>query len=220
MSYGIKLKIFGDYACFTRPEMKVERVSYDVITPSAARGILEAIYWKPSIRWIINKIHILKPIQFTNIRRNEVSKKISSTNIKAVINGTDLPLYLVSSQGKIRQQRAALVLRDVCYVIEAYFEITDQANTEETQEKHYSIALRRIRKGQYFHQPYLGTREFAANYEILEDELPKGFYSDKGKMDLGWMLWDIDFQNGMTPIFYRALMQDGVIDVQDLLKVR
>jgi CRISPR-associated protein Cas5d len=218
MGYGIKLKVFGEYACFTRPEMKVERVSYDVITPSAARGILEAIYWKPAIRWVIDKIHIMNAIQFTNIRRNEVSQKISGSNVERVMNGSNLPLHQIVTQ--IRQQRAAMVLKDVCYIIEAYFEITDQAGTEENPEKHYNIVLRRMRKGQCYHQPYLGTREFAANSEVIENGIPKGFYSDKGEIDLGWMLWDINFQNEMTPIFYRAVMRDGVIDVRDLLKAR
>ena len=113
-----------------------------------------------------------------------------------------------------------MILRDVCYIIEAYFEITDQAGAEDTPEKHYNIALRRMRKGQCYHQPYLGTREFAANYQMIENGIPKGFYSDKGEIDLGWMLWDIDFQNEMIPIFYRAVMRDGIIDVRDLLKAR
>ncbi|HOL10702.1 MAG TPA: type I-C CRISPR-associated protein Cas5c [Bacillota bacterium] len=216
MGYGIKLKVYGEYACFTRPEMKVERVSYDVITPSAARGIMEAIYWKPAIRWVVDKIHVINEIRFTNIRRNEVSQKISSSNVKTVINGGNLDLYQVTSV--IRQQRASLILKDVCYVIELHFEMTEKAGEEDTPEKHYNIALRRLRQGQCYHQPYFGTREFAANFELVENEIPISFYS--GEMDLGWMLWDIDFQNDMTPIFYRAVMKNGVIDVDDLLKAR
>lgn len=216
MGYGIKLKVYGEYACFTRPEMKVERVSYDVITPSAARGIMEAIYWKPAIRWVVDKIHVINEIRFTNIRRTEVSQKISSSNVKTVINGGNLDLYQVTSV--IRQQRASLILKDVCYVIELHFEMTEKAGEEDTPEKHYNIALRRLRQGQCYHQPYFGTREFAANFELVENEIPISFYS--GEMDLGWMLWDIDFQNDMTPIFYRAVMKNGVIDVDDLLKAR
>lgn len=216
MGYGIKLKVFGNYACFTRPEMKVERVSYDVITPSAARGIIEAIYWKPAICWIVDKIHVMNQIKFTNVRRNEVSKKILSSNVKKVINGENSELYQITSQ--IRQQRASLILKDVCYVIEAHFEMTDKAGTEDTPEKHYSIALRRMRQGQCYHQPCLGTREFAANYELIEGEIPKGSYL--GEMDLGWMLWDVDFKNGMTPVFFRVIMKDGIIDVNNLLKRR
>lgn len=216
MSYGIKLKVSGDYACFTRPEMKVERVSYDVITPSAARGIVEAIYWKPAIRWVIDKIHVLNEIKFTNIRRNEVSRKIPAGNIKAVMNGGGAELYQIAPE--IRQQRASLILKDVSYIIEAHFCLTDKAGPEDTAEKHYNIALRRMKKGQCYHQPCLGTREFAAKFELVEDNIPASCHT--GERDLGWMLWDIDFENDMEPIFFRALMKDGVIQVNDLLKAR
>lgn len=216
MGYGIRLKVYGNYACFTRPEMKVERVSYDVITPSAARGIMEAIYWKPAIRWIVDKIHVINEIKFTNVRRNEISQKISSSNVKSVMNGGNLELYQIAPV--IRQQRASMILKDVCYIIEMHFELTDKAGQEDTPEKHYNIALRRLRQGQCYHHPCLGTREFAAKFEIIEDKIPASFYS--GEMDLGWMLWDIDFQNDMAPIFYRAVMKDGIIDVNDLLKAR
>jgi len=218
VGFGIRLKVFGDYACFTRPEMKVERVSYDVITPSAARGIIEAIYWKPAIRWVIDKIYVMNEIKFTNVRRNEVSQKISSSKVSGAINGNDSQFF--QDITKDRQQRAAMVLKDVCYVIEAHFEMTEKAGAEDTPEKHYNIALRRIRQGQCYHQPCLGTREFAAKFEMVENEDSKGFYSDEKDMDLGWMLWDIDFQNDMTPIFFRAVMQNGIIDVKDLLKAR
>jgi len=217
VGYGIKVKVYGDYACFTRPEMKVERVSYDVITPSAARGIIEAIYWKPAIRWVIDKIHVINEIKFTNIRRNEVSQKISAANVKKAMNGGNAELYQIAPE--IRQQRASMVLRDVCYIIEAHFEMTEKAGVEDTQEKHYNIVLRRLRQGQCYHQPCLGTREFAANFALAEEN-PASFYSDKEEVDLGWMLWDIDFQNEMNPIFYRAMMQKGIITVQDLLKGR
>lgn len=218
MGYGIKLKVFGDYACFTRPEMKVERVSYDVITPSAARGILEAIYWKPSIKWVVDKIHVINEIKFTNVRRNEVSQKIPIGNIKKAMNDGNSQLYQVAPED--RQQRASMILKDVCYVIEAHFEITDKAGAEDTAEKHYNIALRRMRQGQCYHQPCLGTREFAANFEIVDGDIPKSYYSNDMSIDLGWMLWDIDFQNNMTPIFFRANMQNGVIDVKNQLKAR
>ncbi len=218
MGYGFKLKVFGDYACFTRPEMKVERVSYDVITPSAARGIIEAIYWKPAILWVIDKIHVINEIKFTNIRRNEVSQKISAKNVKTVMNGDASQLYLTAPN--FRQQRASMVLRDVCYIIEAHFEMTKKAGAEDTAEKHYNIALRRMRQGQYHHQPCFGTREFTAKFEILENDIPKSFYSNEKEFDLGWMLWDIDFQNGMTPVFYRSALCEGVIDVNELKKAR
>ncbi len=210
MGFGIKLKVWGDYACFTRPEMKVERVSYDVMTPSAARGILEAIYWKPAIRWYIDRIHILNPIQFDNIRRNEVEGKIPVNKIKSAMKGADTFLYQDSNEE--RQQRASYVLRDVCYGVEAHFDLTDKAGPEDTVEKHYNIALRRMRKGQYFHQPYFGCREFPVYFEFIEDVLPKSCYVGKSQ-DFGFMLYDIDFENEMKAIFFRAEMQDGVIDV-------
>ena len=218
MGYGFKLKVWGDYACFTRPEMKVERVSYDVITPSAARGLIEAIYWKPAIRWVVDKIHVMNEIKFTNVRRNEVSQRISSSNVKKVMNGGDSKLCQVITDD--RQQRASLLLKDVCYIIEFHFELTSNAGDEDTREKHYNIALRRFRQGQSYHQPCLGTREFSANFEIVENEISKGFYAEENNLDLGWILWDIDFENNMNPIFFRASMKNGIIGVDDLLKGR
>ena len=212
MSYGIKIRVWGEYACFTRPEMKVERVSYDVITPSAARGILQSIYWKPAIEWVIDRIHVIKPIQFDNVRRNEVKGKISETTIKSAIKGRSVNLTQYAAEKRI--QRATLLLKDVEYIIEAHFEMTDKGGKDDTPEKHYSIALRRARRGQCFLQPYFGCREFAANFEIVEDEVPKGYY--QGEVDLGWMLWDIDYKNNMSPKFFRAQMIDGVIDVPKL----
>ena len=145
MGYGITIRVRGDYALFTRPEMKVERVSYDIITPSAARGLIEAIYWKPAIRWVIDRIHVLNEITFTNIRRNEVSEKVSSREAQRRINGARDALYLDATGA--RQQRAALVLKDVDYVIEAHFEMMpEQAGPGDTPRKHYNVALRRLRK--------------------------------------------------------------------------
>lgn len=208
MSYGVKLKVWGDFACFSRPELKVERVSYDVITPSAARGILEAVHWKPAIRWKIDRLHVLNPIQFQNIRRNEVGAKISERNAKSAMKSGDLSgLHL--NVDEHRQQRATLALRDVAYVIEAHFEMTDRAG-EDTPAKHADIFRRRAEKGQCFHRPALGVREFAADFEWVET-VPAS--SHQGVQDLGWMLYDIDFQNGNCPQFFRAEMVDGVIDV-------
>ncbi|MZP30797.1 type I-C CRISPR-associated protein Cas5 [Heliobacterium undosum] len=212
MGYGIKLKVWGDYACFTRPEMKAERVSYDVITPSAARGILEAIHWKPAIRWVVDRIHVLKEIRFENFRRNEVGSKISAANVKKAMNGNTVALY--QSVEEDRQQRAALLLRNVAYVIEAHFEATDKWGERDTPEKHYNMFLRRAREGQCYHRPYLGCREFPAQFELLEGELPAS--SLRGERDLGWMLWDIDYADGMTPRFFRPTMRNGVIDVERL----
>ena len=216
MGYGITIRVSGDYALFTRPEMKVERVSYDIITPSAARGIIEAVYWKPAIRWVIDKIHVLKEIEFTNIRRNEVSEKASESEARRRMNGTtNEPMYLSAVDN--RQQRAALVLKNVDYIIEAHFEMTDKAGDEDTVEKHYNIALRRLRKGQHFHAPCLGTREFGAKVELIEDNEPAP-QSPLGNFELGWMLYDLDFSDSedIKPQFFKASLKDGVLDLTDL----
>lgn len=219
MGYGIRVRVKGEYALFTRPEMKVERVSYDVPTPSAARGILEAVYWKPAIRWVIDKIHVLNPIQFTNIRRNEVSDKVSTAIAKSVMSGADRPLYLDVLTS--RQQRAAMVLKDVDYVFEAHFEIVpEKAGDTDTPEKHYNVALRRLTKGQHYHQPCLGTREFPAQVELIEEEtLPVSQLT--GTQDLGWMLFDMDFSNpdDIRPVFFRAVMENGCLDLGLIQKV-
>lgn len=212
--YGISLKVWGDYACFTRPEMKVERVSYDVITPSSARGILEAIHWKPGIAWKIDEIWVLNPIMFSNIRRNEVSSKIPAGNIGAAIGGNGKMLY--QSSNADRQQRATIMLKNVSYVIKAHFEMTEKAGETDTEEKHYNIFLRRARQGQFFHQPYFGCREFPAKFELLENGLPQ---PEKVSKDLGWMLYDINFRDkeNLEPIFFRAEMIDGVIRIPQYL---
>ena len=209
----ISLEVWGDYALFTRPEMKVERVSYDVMTPSAARGLIEAIYWHPGLRWVIDCIHVCAPIRFTNLRRNEVKSTLSARSVRTVMERGTGELYLCTANDI--QQRAALLLRDVHYVIEAHFELTDKAGAEDTVEKHYNIALRRLRKGQCFNQPVFGCREFPAEVSLLEgDEAePTSFYDEAGEHDLGFMLYDIDFDNGMAPMFFRAVMHGGVIDV-------
>lgn len=213
MGYGITIRVRGPYALFTRPEMKVERVSYDVITPSAARGIIEAVYWKPAIRWVIDKIHVLREIEFTNIRRNEVSEKISENEARRRMNGTNEPFYLSATEN--RQQRAAMVLRNVDYVIEAHFELVpEKAGPEDSVEKHYNMILRRLRKGQYFSAPCLGTREFGADIELIEDGIiPKSPLM--GNRDLGWMLYDMDFTNSqdIKPKFFKAEMCNGIIDL-------
>ena len=214
MAYGIRLLVWGDRACFTRPEMKVERVSYDVITPSAARGILDAIHWKPAIRWIIDRIHVLKPIRFESIRRNEVGGKLSPASVaKAMKAGKVAGLANVVDED--RQQRAATVLRDVGYVIEAHFHLTPKAGSDDSAGKHLDIFNRRARKGQCFHMPCLGTREFPANFRLLEEgeDMPSSDAALREPKDLGWMLHDIDFANDMNPRFFRAHMVNGVIEV-------
>jgi CRISPR-associated protein Cas5d len=209
MAFGIKLKVWGDYACFTRPEMKVERVSYDVMTPSAARGILEAIHWKPAIRWVIDKIHVLHPIKFDNVRRNEVASKIPKPN-PATVMSKGKRLYYLVDDGKNRQQRATTLLRNVAYLIEAHFEMTNKAGTDDNEGKHLSIFNRRAQNGQFFHQPCLGCREFPASFELIEKEIPASYYKGQTK-DLGYMLLAIDFNNKRTPLFFKAVMENGII---------
>lgn len=213
MGYGIAFRVWGDYALFTRPEMKVERVSYEVITPSAARGILEAVYWKPAIRWVIDRIHVYREPEFTNIRRNEVSEKASVSDAQQVMNGGTKPLYIDSTEA--RQQRAAMVLKNVEYIVEAHFEPNqEKSGPDDTVEKHYNMALRRLRKGQFFSAPCLGTREFGAQVEWVEpDHIPPSPLS--GHRDLGWMLYDLDFSNpdDIRPVFFKADLYDGVLDL-------
>jgi CRISPR-associated protein Cas5d len=215
VSFGIKLHIWGDYACFTRPEMKVERVSYDVITPSAARGILEAIHWKPAISWVVDKIHVLKPIRFESVRRNELGSKISARNVGAAMKAKSTEgLHTLIEED--RQQRAATVLRDVGYIIEAHFVLTPKADASDTEAKHISIFNRRAASGQCFHQPCMGTREFPASFALIEEaqSLPATELSEADQSrDLGWMLHDIDFAHGNTPYFFRAKLEAGVINV-------
>lgn len=207
MSYGVKLRVWGDYACFTRPEMKVERVSYDVMTPSAARGILEAIYWKPAIVWVVDRIHVLNPVRFDNIRRNELAGKLALGTIKKAMNDGLSPVETFIEND--RQQRAAMVLRDVSYIIEAHFEFIGPEDNNAA--KHKEIFDRRARKGQCFHHPYLGCREFPAHFELIEDGIPPSQLA--GDLDLGWMLHDMDFENNMEAKFFRAEMRNGIIKV-------
>ncbi|OLN28493.1 type I-C CRISPR-associated protein Cas5c [Desulfosporosinus metallidurans] len=214
MGYGIRLQVWGDYACFTRPEMKVERVSYDVMTPSAACGILEAIHWKPAIRWVVDKIHVLNEIRFDNVRRNEVESKIAHGNVKKAMKGGEVELCIYANDSKQRQQRATLLLRNVAYIIEAHFEMTDEAGSGDNPEKHYNIFLRRARQGQCYQQPFLGCREFSARFRLIENNemLPQSAQRGVDK-DFGWMLLGIDYIDNMTPKFFRAMMKDGVIEV-------
>ena len=217
MAFGVQLHVWGDYACFTRPEMKAERVSYDVMTPSAARGILEAIHWKPAIRWVIDRIHVLNPIRFETIRRNEVGSKLSERLVKtAMKKGSTEGLHLFVEND--RQQRAATVLRDVAYAIEAHFELKESAGqAESTAAKHISMFNRRAVQGQCFHRPYLGVREFAAHFAPVGKTLPASSLPENQRnCELGWMLHDIDYERGNTPQFFRAALRDGVLEVPPL----
>lgn len=214
---SIRMEVWGSDACFTRPEMKTERVSYDVITPSAARGIVEAVYYHPGLRWVIDRIYVLRPIRFTNLRRNEVKDKISSGNALQAVNGTAKEPYIVTS--KSIQQRAALMLQDVHYVIEAHFDMTDRAAPSDNPGKFQDIVKRRLRRGQCFSQPYLGCRECTAHFRLWEGgEIP----AIAETRDLGWMLFDMDYSDpeNIQPMFFRAQMVSGVIDLRDCEVVR
>ncbi len=156
----------------------MERVSYDVMTPSAARGILEAIYWKPAIKWVIDKIHVLNEIKFDNVRRNEVGGKISAVNVKRAMKGK--PVLLCQYATEERQQRATLLLRDVAYVIEAHFKMSGEGGPDDTHEKHYAMATRRARRGQCFQQPYFGCREFPAKFRLIEEDEPVPYSVHRG----------------------------------------
>ena len=211
MPYGVKLHVCGEYACFTRPEIKVERVSYDAMTPSGARGILEAIHWKPAIRWVVDRIHVLKPILFENLRRKELGHKVPAGNVrKAMRGGTteglrtliEPPLCCGMSPTLSRPISSSPILR--------------RSTTPSPSTWRCSINRRAV-KGQCFHRPYLGTREFGADFALVENEMPESCLPpDQHNRDLGWMLHDIDYANGMSPRFFRAALRDGAIDVPPL----
>jgi CRISPR-associated protein Cas5d len=234
--YGVKLLVWGDLAAFNRPEMKVERVSYDVMTPSAARGILEAIYWKPGMRWVVDRIHVLAPIRFTHVRRNEIASKIpvkGKTGVQAAMRSGSGRLGLAVDQD--RQQRAAMLLRDVRYGIAAHLEVLrPNGSPADGAAKHIAMFRRRAERGQYFHHPYLGCREFPAFFSLVdafEDPPPEL----KGDKDLGFVLHDIEYEPDRkgsvvessegkrlraTPRFFRATLRDGVLEVPALTETR
>ena len=215
LAYGIQIEVWGKYALFSRPEMKTERVSYDVITPSAARGLIEAVYWHPGLKWVIDSIYVCNPIRFTNIRRNEVSQKISASNVREVLNGKNAPLYLNTSEAI--QQRASLVLTDVRYIISAHFEVTPKASATDTPEKFYAMTCERLKGGKNFMQPYFGCREFPANVKLFEGELPATPDELAGTRDLGYMLYDMDYSDpkDIRPTFFRATLRDGMLSLND-----
>lgn len=234
MSYGFKIMVEGDYACFTRPELKVERVSYDVPTPGALEGMLKSIYWKPAIRYMIDKIIVFQAIDFVNIRRNEVKDKVLLSAVKSQMKqkGGDPCIYASES----RSQRASMVLKNVKYGIEFHFELTGLRNDQETdaENKHYNIIKRRLEKGQYFRTPCLGCGEFPVKRMELVDELDEKLISrailDMGDVDLGYMSYKVMFADGGRPVnddwgnprfsdrastvYYRPHMVNGVIDVR------
>ncbi len=235
MSQGVKLKVWGAYAAFTRPEMKVERVSYEVITPSAARGILEAIHWKPGMLWVVDRIHVLAPIRFTTVRRNEIGAKIPQPPVVRAMRG--LPGTLGINAADHRQQRAALILRDVAYGIAAHVEILrpdlDERGRplEHPAAKQIETFRRRAAKGQFFHQPYLGCREFPAAFEPADEFPPPPADLQGISRPLGLMLHDMVFtpdpkgaiiesntgrRLAATPRFFAAVLENGVVHVPPL----
>jgi len=206
------LDVCGDWACFTRPEMKVERVSYDVITPSAARAVFEAIFYKPAVRWQVRRIEVLAPVRWMNLRRNEVASVISTRNVQQAMKlGTgELALYVDED----RQQRAALLLRDVAYRLHADLVVRPDRADPEPPPKFFAMFERRARKGQCVNQPYLGCREFAARWRLVDDLAAEPAPIAETR-DLGWMLHDLDFSHvtDPQPRFFRAQMTGGVIEV-------
>jgi CRISPR-associated protein Cas5d len=211
------LEVSGDFACFTRPEMKVERVSYDLITPSAARAVFEAILWKPAIRWRVRRIEVLRPVRWMSVRRNEVASVVSSRNALTAMNAGSgqLGVYVEDD----RQQRAGLFLRDVAYRLYADLEFFPERAPNDTLTKYTEIFNRRAANGQCINQPYLGCREFAARFRLVEnlDDEP----SPEGALDgdFGWMLYDLDFadKTAPKPQFFRAKLTRGVLDLQGVV---
>ena len=223
---SVKVEVWGDYACFSRPELKTERVTYDMITPSAARGLLESIYWHPGLNWVIDRIYILQPIRterrsaekeaadirLTSIKRNEVKSKISASGAKSAMNGGKAPLYLNASSE--RNQRSSLILRDVHYILEAHFDMTKRAEPGDNPGKFQDIMRRRLKKGQCYQQPCFGCREFPAHFREWEGGEIKTVPLTR---DLGYMLYGMDYSEpGMIrPKFFRAQLADGILDLKD-----
>lgn len=210
VSQPLALRARGPLACFTRPELKVERVSYPVMTPSAARGLLEAVLWKPAIRWRVERIQVLAPISFVAFRRNEVTTKGAAPPRDLVDRGGAVPVLLADDPDR-RAQRNTVALRDVDYVVEARLELTSRAGPADNVRKFEEMFQRRVQHGQHFHQPYLGCREFAA--EVLPVEGAPAPRDDEQR-DLGIILWDIAFRReGNVPLFFDARLERGILHV-------
>lgn len=220
MGYGIKVEVWGEYALFSRPELKTERFSYEIITPSAARGLIESIYWHPGLKIVIDRIHLLEgkygitnaddPVHYVNIRRNEVKAKAQASQFLSMMNDGSPAMLITSNE---IQQRASTLLRDVHYVIEAHFNMTPKANKTDNEGKFKDIFRRRLQKGQSYSQPYLGCREFSAHFAEWpsDQEIPTMDYSK----DLGIMLYDMDYSDpgDIEPLFFRAKIDHGVMQV-------
>lgn len=203
----LSIRVSGDMAVFTEPAFKVERVSYPVMTPSAARGLLEAVLWKPAFRWRIERIRVLAPIRFLAFRRNEVKSKAIAPSGSVVRTGGLYGNYFADED---RSQRNTVALRDVDYVVEAYFTLTDRAGPADNLTKFVEMFTRRVEKGQYFHCPYLGCREFPADVRpVVGSPVPI-----PETRDLGPMLWDIEYgPKGNRPLFFEAKLDQGVLEV-------
>ena len=212
MANSYCLEVCGDFACFTRPEMKVERVSYEVITPSAARAIFEAIFWKPAIQWRITQIEVINPVNWISVRRNEVGKVFSGPSVKQLNGGNALAMGLIIEDE--RQQRSALFLREVKYRIFADLIFDQSKDPESKYAKYAEMFERRAKKGQCFNQPYLGCREFTCSFRMIEGSKnePKPISDSR---ELGWMLYDMDYtkKENPTPRFFKAEMKNGVVEV-------
>ena len=209
LSYGFQIETWGENALFSRPELKTERVSYDVITPSAARGLIESVYWHPGLKVVIDRVYVLNKIQFTNVRRNEVKSKASLQQVKGMMGGGTVPMIVSSND---IMQRASTVLRDVHYVIDAHFEMTDKAAPGDNEGKFKDIFRRRIEKGEAYSQPYFGCREFPAHFRSWEG----GSVPTSGEnRDLGLMLYDMDYSDpqNIRPLFFMARLVNGVMQV-------
>lgn len=207
----LAIRARGPLAVFTEPAFKVERVSYPVMTPSAARGLLEAVLWKPAMRWRIRRVKVLSPIRFVSFRRNEVNHKAPMPP-KALVSGGGFPPALYIDGKGVRAQRNTIALRDVDYVIEADVVLTDRAGPEDNLPKFTEMFRRRVEKGQHFHQPYFGCREFAADVSPA-DEAPR---PQPLTRDLGLLLWDVTYESGgCRPEFFQARLVDGVLEVPD-----
>lgn len=205
-----RVRLAGLLACFTRPEFKVERVSYEVITPSAARGILEAILWKPAIQWVVERIHVLAPIRFVSFKRNEIDSRISVRNVLQEIAGKPMKHFFADEH---REQRNTTALKDVDYVVEAHYCSSSRWTDTDNYPKYNDMFRRRLENGQTYHSPYFGCREFAAMVESV-DTVPKHSLPEEQKdKNLGWMLYDLDFGATIRPMFFEAKLVDGVMEV-------
>lgn len=206
---SLSLRARGQLACFTRPELKAERVSYPVMTPSAARGLIEAVLWKPAMAWHIERIKVLKPIEFISFRRNELNARAKTPKKTVIEDGGPPPDQFIEDD---HTQRNTVALRDVDYVIDAYFTLTEEAGARDNIYKFIDMFSRRVQKGQHFHQPYFGCREFVAHI-LPADDAPDPIDENR---DLGIMLWDIDYNGeSNTPLFFQAELTDGVLEVPD-----